>query len=248
MWCEKRGMFWQSPCLRQASPPHPQTAASTPWKYTCPWRLTRNAPTRRTRSANTGWSRGRFCQGAENRDDKFTAPLGIHASRILQWRLFVEGRGHDKLSCQQIQSKPYNTIFILDIITWCLQPADCSHYNYNHEVVIEFRKHYVLLFCISLFTWCGTCFIILHAGFARYLWKNKNNMSCWHDMCVYTYNRHLGLINAPLIVFFFQTTSFTIDILSKRPEIYNIMAKTLLIIFPPSWGDPFARINYGTFI
>ena len=26
------------------------------------------------------------------------------------------------------------------------------------------------------------------------------------------------------------------------------MAKTLLIIFPPSWGDPFARIKYGTFI
>ena len=49
-------------------------------------------------------------------------------------------------------------------------------------------------------------------------------------------------------MFFLQTTIFTIDLLSKRPEIYKLMAKTLLIIFPPSWGDPFARITYGTFI
>ena len=63
------------------------------------------------------------------------------------------------------------------------------------------------------------------------------------------YNPHLGLINAPpLILFFLQTTCFTIILLSKRPDIYKIMAKTLLIIFPPSWGDPFARIKYGTFI
>ena len=66
---------------------------------------------------------------------------------------------------------------------------------------------------------------------------------------IYIYNLHLGLLNAPpLFVVFLQTTSFTIDLLSKRPEIYKIMAKTLLIIFPPSWGDPFARIEYGTFI
>ena len=63
------------------------------------------------------------------------------------------------------------------------------------------------------------------------------------------YNPHLGLINAPpLICLFLQTTSLTIDLLSKRPDIYKIMAKTLSIIFPPSWGDPFARITYGTFI
>ena len=53
------------------------------------------------------------------------------------------------------------------------------------------------------------------------------------------YNRHLGLINAPpLFICFLQTTSFTIDLLSKRPDIYTIMAKTLLIILPPSWGGP----------
>ena len=67
-------------------------------------------------------------------------------------------------------------------------------------------------------------------------------------MCMCIYNRHLGLINAPLILFFLQTTSFTIDFLSTMSEIYNNMAKTLLIIFPPSWGDPFAIIKYGTFI
>ena len=56
---------------------------------------------------------------------------------------------------------------------------------------------------------------------------------------IYMYNRHLGLINAPPpYLFFLQTTSFTIDSLSKRPEIYKIVAKTLFIIFPPSWGDP----------
>ena len=65
---------------------------------------------------------------------------------------------------------------------------------------------------------------------------------------IYIYNPHLGLINAPYFLFFLQTTSFTIDLLSNIPEIYTIMAKTLLIIFPPSWGDPFARIKYGTFI
>ena len=69
-------------------------------------------------------------------------------------------------------------------------------------------------------------------------------------ICIYICNLHLGLINTPppLILFFLQTTSFTIDLLSNRPEIYKIMAKTLLIIFPPSWGDPFARIKHGTFI
>ena len=51
-----------------------------------------------------------------------------------------------------------------------------------------------------------------------------------------------------IFVVFLQTTSFTIDLLSKRPEIYKIMAKTLLIIFPSSWGDPFARMKYGTSI
>ena len=65
---------------------------------------------------------------------------------------------------------------------------------------------------------------------------------------IYIYNIHLGLINAPLFVVLLQTTFFTIHLLSKRPYIYNIVAKTLLIIFPPSWGDPFARINYGSFI
>ena len=65
---------------------------------------------------------------------------------------------------------------------------------------------------------------------------------------IYIYNRHLGLINAPpLFVFFLQTTFFTIHLLSKRPEIYTILAKTLLIIFPPSRGYPFARIKHGTF-
>ena len=67
---------------------------------------------------------------------------------------------------------------------------------------------------------------------------------------IYIYNPHLGLINAPppLFLFFLQTTFFTIHLLSKRSEIYKIMAKTFLIIFPPSWGDPFARIKYGTFV
>ena len=49
----------------------------------------------------------------------------------------------------------------------------------------------------------------------------------------YRNNRHLGLITAPLIFIFLRTTFFTIHLLSKRPEIYKIMAKTLLIIFPP---------------
>ena len=66
---------------------------------------------------------------------------------------------------------------------------------------------------------------------------------------IYIYNPLLGLINAPpLIYVFLQTTSFTIALLSNRQDIYKNMAKTLLIIFPPSWGDPFARIKYGTFI
>ena len=46
------------------------------------------------------------------------------------------------------------------------------------------------------------------------------------------YNPHLGLINTPpLFVVFLQTTFFTIHLLSKRPEIYWILAKTLLIRF-----------------
>ena len=47
---------------------------------------------------------------------------------------------------------------------------------------------------------------------------------------IYIYNRHLGLINTPpLFVLFLQATFFTIHVLSKRPYIYTIMAKTLLI-------------------
>ena len=74
------------------------------------------------------------------------------------------------------------------------------------------------------------------------------SLSLYIYIYMYVYNPHLGLINAPPPYFvFLQTTFFTIHLLSTRPEIYNIMAKTLLIIFPPSWGDPFARIEYGYF-
>ena len=68
-------------------------------------------------------------------------------------------------------------------------------------------------------------------------------------MHICIYNPHLGLINAtpPLFCFFLQTTCVTINLLSKRSDIYTSMAKTLLIIFPPSWGDPFAIITHGTF-
>ena len=69
-----------------------------------------------------------------------------------------------------------------------------------------------------------------------------------YNIYIYIYNRHLGLINAPpLCCLFLQTAFFTLHLLSKRPEMYKILAKTLLIIFPPSWGDTFARINYWTF-
>ena len=46
---------------------------------------------------------------------------------------------------------------------------------------------------------------------------------------IYIYNRHLGLISAPLICVFLQTTFVTIHLLSKRPDIYTILAKTLFI-------------------
>ena len=49
----------------------------------------------------------------------------------------------------------------------------------------------------------------------------------------------------PYLFCFLQTTFFTIHLLSNRPDIYKFMAKTLLIICSPSWGDPFARIAYG---
>ena len=49
---------------------------------------------------------------------------------------------------------------------------------------------------------------------------------------IYIYNPHLGLINAPpLFVFPLKTTIVTIHLLSKRPDIYLILAKTLLIRF-----------------
>ena len=59
---------------------------------------------------------------------------------------------------------------------------------------------------------------------------------------IYIYNRHLGLINAPPLIFFFlQTTFVTIQLLSKWPNIDNILAKTLLIRreipAAPSWGS-----------
>ena len=56
---------------------------------------------------------------------------------------------------------------------------------------------------------------------------------------IYIYNRHLGLINAPpLICLFSPNDIFHYSFIIKRPDIYKIMTKTLLIIFPPSWEDP----------
>ena len=37
---------------------------------------------------------------------------------------------------------------------------------------------------------------------------------------IYIYNLHLGLISAPLFVFFLQTIFFTIHVLSNIPDIY----------------------------
>ena len=51
----------------------------------------------------------------------------------------------------------------------------------------------------------------------------------------------------PLFLFFLQTTFFTIHLLSNRPDTYTIMAKTLLIIFPPSWGGPLCENNICDF-
>ena len=59
---------------------------------------------------------------------------------------------------------------------------------------------------------------------------------CVHPQSSYTYvciyNLHLGLIKvSPLFVFPLKTTFFTIHLLSTRPDIYYILAKTLLIRF-----------------
>ena len=47
---------------------------------------------------------------------------------------------------------------------------------------------------------------------------------------IYICNLHLGLINAPPPeCVFLQTTFLTIHLLSQRPDIYKLLAKTLLI-------------------
>ena len=69
-------------------------------------------------------------------------------------------------------------------------------------------------------------------------------------VCVCIYNPHLGLINtSPPYLCFSSKRPFSLFIYYQKGQKYTqITAKTLLIIFPPSWGDPFARIKYGTFI
>ena len=75
------------------------------------------------------------------------------------------------------------------------------------------------------------------------------SLSLYIYIYIYVYFPHLGSINAPPLICVFRPNDvFTIHVLSKRQDIYKIMAKTLLTIFPPSWEDPFARIRYGTFI
>ena len=112
---------------------------------------------------------------------------------------------------------------------WC--PLDATlRASLCAPAVGVFHLDWALLYPV---TWvCHRC---LRSG-----WASAGNV----------YNPLLGLINAPppLLVFFLQTNSFTIDLLSKRAEIYKIMAKTLLITFPPSWGDPFAIIKYCIFM
>ena len=92
---------------------------------------------------------------------------------------------------------------------------------------------YVYIHNYTIYIYIYICVIIYYTSIIIYVC-----ICVYIYIYIYTYNRHLGLINAPLFVVFLQTTSFTIDLQSKRPEIYKIMAKTLLIIFPPSWGDP----------
>ena len=94
---------------------------------------------------------------------------------------------------------------------------------------------------------CVYIYIYTHMYIHIYL-SISLSLSIYIYIYRYRYKPHLGLMNAPLFVFFLQTTFVTINLLSKRPDIYTIMAKTLSIVFPPSWGDPFARIKYGTFI
>ena len=77
---------------------------------------------------------------------------------------------------------------------------------------------------------CPRLFARKHTDFAD--WSAHAYVCIYIYIYIYTYiyNRHLGLINAPpLFLLFLQTTFFTIHILSKRPEVYKILAKTLFI-------------------
>ena len=74
----------------------------------------------------------------------------------------------------------------------------------------------------DIYTYTHMC---IHIYIYIYIYTYKHYIYIY----IYTYNRHLGLINAPLFFCFLQTTFFTIHLLSKRPEVYTNMAKTLLI-------------------
>ena len=92
------------------------------------------------------------------------------------------------------------------------------------------------------------------AGFLRWLHPVvvSTVVFCATMACQYALiNRHLGLINAPpLLIRVFPPNdlfhySFTI---TKARHIQKYGQDFIITYFPPAWGDPFARIKYGTSI
>ena len=152
------------------------------------------------------------------------------------------------------EEKTYDCVIIHNVIVWLYH---CIIYTYIHLHIFHYVYVLYVIIIIVVVVVVVITFIIISSisslsgedGRAR---LRDPRLRLHHQpegrvgdaihMCVCIYNRHLGLINAPppYLCFSSKRPFSLLFLLSKRPEIYKIMAKTLLIRreipAAPSWG------------
>ena len=130
--------------------------------------------------------------------------------------------GHGALSNNQVLITARNIyiyIYIYIYLIYIYREREITiHTYYNIYVAIMIIVMYIYIYI----------YIYILGPYLPHDKSDKGRRVKQQELTI-TYNPHLVLINAPppYSCFFLQTTFFNIHLLSKRPDIYQILAKTL---------------------